>query len=55
MTLVPEIPNPCFASVMGWLLNRAPLFSKWTSTIGARTLIVLGADTSLNTIMVNYF
>jgi hypothetical protein len=55
MTLVPEIPNPCFESVMGWLLNKAPLFSKWTSTIGARPLIVLGADTLLKTIMVNSF
>jgi cytochrome c-type biogenesis protein len=32
----------------GWLLNKAPLFRKWISRLGAATLIVLGVVTLIN-------
>ena len=36
----------------GWLLNKAPLFRKWISTVGAGILIVLGLGTLINAIVV---
>jgi sulfite exporter TauE/SafE len=36
----------------GWLLNKAPLFRKWISRLGAVSLIVLGAITLVNTIVI---
>lgn len=35
----------------GWLLNKAPLFRKWISILGAAILILLGISTLLTTIM----
>ena len=32
----------------GWLLNKAPLFRKWISILGAGILIVLGLSTLIN-------
>ena len=36
----------------GWLLNKAPLFRKWISRLGAVALIVLGVVTLLDTIII---
>jgi cytochrome c-type biogenesis protein len=36
----------------GWLLNKAPLFRKWISRLGAVSLIVLGAFTLFNAIVI---
>lgn len=36
----------------GWLLNKAPLFRKWISRLGAVSLIVLGAITLVNAIVI---
>jgi len=35
----------------GWLLNKAPLFSRWISKISAGILIMLGLDVLLNVII----
>ncbi len=36
----------------GWLLNKAPLFRKWISRLGAATLIILGIVTLINAIII---
>jgi cytochrome c-type biogenesis protein len=36
----------------GWLLNKAPLFRKWISRLGAAALIILGLVTLINTIII---
>jgi threonine/homoserine/homoserine lactone efflux protein len=36
----------------GWLLNKAPLFRKWISRLGAVALIVLGVVTLLDAIII---
>jgi cytochrome c-type biogenesis protein len=36
----------------GWLLNKAPLFRKWISRIGAAALIILGAVAVINAIII---
>jgi thiol:disulfide interchange protein DsbD len=36
----------------GWLLNKAPLFRKWISRLGAAALIVLGLVTLVDTIII---
>jgi sulfite exporter TauE/SafE len=36
----------------GWLFNKAPLFRKWISRLGAVTLIALGLVTLLDTIII---
>ncbi len=36
----------------GWLLNKAPLFRKWISRLGAISLITLGAITLVNAIVI---
>lgn len=36
----------------GWLLNKAPLFRKWISRLGAAALIVLGAITLFDAIII---
>jgi cytochrome c-type biogenesis protein len=36
----------------GWLLNKAPLFRKWISRLGAVALIVLGVTTLIDTIII---
>jgi len=38
--------------VTGWLLNKAPLFRKWISIMGAVILIVLGIATIANAILI---
>jgi len=35
----------------GWLLNKAPLFSRWISKISAGILIMLGLNVLLNVII----
>jgi len=35
----------------GWLLNKAPLFSRWISKIGGGILLLLGLNILLNTII----
>ncbi|MBN1784320.1 MAG: sulfite exporter TauE/SafE family protein [Candidatus Bathyarchaeota archaeon] len=35
-------PMLILAAVVGWLLEKAPLFRKWTSILGAIALIILG-------------
>jgi len=47
-------PLLLLGGVTGWLLNKAPLFRKWISTIGAAILILLGAATLINTLIVTY-
>ncbi len=37
--------------VMGWLLNKAPLFKKWVSIAGAVVLILLGIGTLINSLI----
>jgi sulfite exporter TauE/SafE len=37
-------PLLLLGGVTGWLLNKAPLFSKWISWFGAGILLLLGAD-----------
>jgi cytochrome c-type biogenesis protein len=36
----------------GWLLNKAPLFRKWISRLGAAALIVLGVTTLIDAIII---
>jgi cytochrome c-type biogenesis protein len=45
-------PILLFGGATGWLLNKAPLFRKWISVGGAALLIVLGAVTLFNTIII---
>jgi putative Mn2+ efflux pump MntP len=45
-------PILLLGGVTGWLLNKAPLFRKWISIVGAGILIVLGLSTLLSAIMV---
>jgi sulfite exporter TauE/SafE len=47
-------PILLLGGVTGWLLNKAPLFRKWISIVGAGILIVLGLSTFINAIMVSY-
>jgi cytochrome c-type biogenesis protein len=37
-------PMLILAAVVGWLLEKAPLFRKWTSILGAIALILLGVS-----------
>ncbi len=45
-------PMLLLGGVTGWLLNKAPLFRKWISIVGAGMLIVLGIVTLANAIIV---
>jgi len=45
-------PLLLLGGVTGWLLNKAPLFRKWISIVGAGVLIVLGIATITNTILI---
>lgn len=45
-------PMLLLGGVTGWLLNKAPLFRKWISIVGAGTLILLGIASLANTIFV---
>ena len=36
----------------GWLLNKAPMFRKWISIVGAGILIVLGLSTLISSVTV---
>ncbi|MCW4045672.1 MAG: sulfite exporter TauE/SafE family protein [Candidatus Bathyarchaeota archaeon] len=47
-------PLLLLGGVTGWLLNKAPLFREWISIAGAAILILLGAGTLVNTIIVAY-
>jgi sulfite exporter TauE/SafE len=47
-------PILLLGGVTGWLLNKAPLFRKWISIIGAGILVVLGLSTLVNAIMISY-
>lgn len=44
-------PLLLLGGVTGWLLNKAPLFSRWISVIGAGILILLGLDMLLNAVV----
>jgi putative Mn2+ efflux pump MntP len=44
-------PMLLLGGVTGWLLNKAPLFRKWISIVGAGILIVLGIATLANAII----
>lgn len=44
-------PMLLLGGVTGWLLNKAPLFRKWISILGAAVLILLGIATLANTII----
>lgn len=44
-------PMLLLGGVTGWLLNKAPLFRKWISIVGAGVLILLGIATLVNTII----
>jgi putative Mn2+ efflux pump MntP len=41
-------PFLLLGGVTGWLLNKAPLFSRWISKIGAGILLLLGLEMLLN-------
>ena len=45
-------PLLLLGGVTGWLLNKAPLFRKWISIVGAGVLIVLGIVTIANAILI---
>jgi sulfite exporter TauE/SafE len=45
-------PLLLLGGVTGWLLNKAPLFRKWISIVGAGVLIVLGIATIANAIRI---
>jgi sulfite exporter TauE/SafE len=47
-------PILLLGGVTGWLFNKAPLFRKWISIVGAGILIVLGLSTLINALMVTY-
>jgi len=44
-------PMLILAAVVGWLLEKAPLFRKWTSILGAIALILLGISILLITLI----
>ena len=44
-------PILLLGGVMGWLLNKAPLFRKWVSIAGAAVLILLGIGTLINSLI----
>ena len=44
-------PLLLLGGVTGWLLNKAPLFSRWVSKIGAGILILLGLNMLVNAII----
>lgn len=44
-------PMLVLGGITGWLLNKAPLFSKWVSIAGAGILILLGAVTLISSAM----
>jgi cytochrome c-type biogenesis protein len=46
-------PMLLLGGVTGWLLNKAPLFRKWISIVGAGMLIILGIVTLVNAILVS--
>lgn len=46
-------PMLLLGGVTGWLLNKAPLFRKWISIVGAGMLIILGIVTLANTILIS--
>jgi len=37
-------PMMILAGVVGWLLEKAPLFRKWTSILGGVVLVLLGVS-----------
>jgi putative Mn2+ efflux pump MntP len=45
-------PILLLGGVTGWLLDKAPLFQKWISIVGAGILILLGIITIVNAIIV---
>jgi sulfite exporter TauE/SafE len=45
-------PIVLLGGATGWLLNKAPLFRKWISGLGAAALIVLGLVTLINAIII---
>jgi thiol:disulfide interchange protein DsbD len=45
-------PILLLGGVTGWLLNKAPLFRKWISRLGAVALIILGVVTLINAIII---
>ena len=45
-------PLLLLGGVTGWLLNKAPLFSKWISRIGGGILILLGVSMLINAIVI---
>jgi sulfite exporter TauE/SafE len=45
-------PILLLGGVTGWLLSKAPLFSKWISRIGAGILILLGVSMLINAIVI---
>jgi sulfite exporter TauE/SafE len=45
-------PILLLGGVTGWLLNKAPLFSKWISRIGGGILILLGVSMLINAIVI---
>jgi len=45
-------PIVLLGGATGWLLNKAPLFRKWISRLGAAALIVLGLVTLVNAIII---
>ena len=45
-------PLLLLGGVTGWLLNKAPLFSKWISRIGGGILILLGLSMLINAIVI---
>jgi hypothetical protein len=51
-----KAPSPILLldGATGWLLNKATLFRKWISIIGAVALTVLGPSALLNANMVTY-
>jgi sulfite exporter TauE/SafE len=44
-------PMLVLGGITGWLLNKAPLFSKWVSIAGSGILILLGAVTLISSAM----
>ncbi|MDH5596144.1 MAG: sulfite exporter TauE/SafE family protein [Candidatus Bathyarchaeota archaeon] len=44
-------PLLLLGGVTGWLLNKAPLFSRWVSKIGAGILILLGLNMLVNAVI----
>lgn len=45
-------PIILLGGVTGWLLNKAPLFRKWISIVGAGILLLLGIITIVNAIII---